>query len=148
MGDGDFRNQQQDERNTMKPFRHRPVRLILLRLRPAAISKPVHLHTHFQVAPKLQLTSVVSFENTETLRIHRVIERAGSERMVSREEMVRRIFEQGARRDADAGAAAAAGHAPKAMPYAQRPVPAVLRSSGRAAQPEPPAAAPAEAARG
>jgi hypothetical protein len=129
----------------MKPFRHKPVPMVLLRLRPVAIIKPVHLHTHFHVAPKLQLTSVVSFENTETLRIHRVIERAGGERMVSREEMVRRIFEQGARRDAGSGAAAASDHVPAAMPYAQRPVPAVLlRSSGQAVQPEPPAAAPAE----
>jgi len=129
----------------MKPFSSKPVPMILLRLRPAAISRPVHLHTHFHVAPKLQLTSVVSFGSTETLRLQRVIATASGERFVSRDELVRRIFEQGARQDTSVGAIEGSGGVPAAMTYEQRPVPAVLlRPPARGAQPEPPVATPDE----
>jgi len=131
----------------MKSFRHNPVPMVLLRLRPAAISQEIHTHTHLHIAPAIHLTSVTSFADTGTLRIHRVIEPAGGERIVHREEMVRRIFEQTTRREAGAsgGGATAAVRTPVA--FEPRPVPAVLlRSSSRAPQPETAATEPAEPA--
>src|SRR5271157_4372545 len=142
MGDGDFRDQQQDERSAMNRIRNpEPAPMILLRLRPAALARPIYMHTHLHLAPKLHLTAVHSFAHLEMLRVERVRETAGGERMAWREELVRRIFEVGARRDGGTQPAAGPGALPGSLQFSQKPMPAVLlRPAARAAQVEIPAA--------
>lgn len=103
--------------------------MILRRLRPVALARPIHSHTHFHLAPRLNFTVVHSSAPVETLRVERILRTTAGERLVERQELVRRIAEQGARRDYDRTPASTTPTAAPARVLGRGGVPAVLLRS-------------------
>ena len=75
------------------------VPMILRRLRPVALVRPIQTHTHFHVAPRLNFTVINQPVQTEILRVERILRNTAGERLVEREELVRRIVDRGARQE-------------------------------------------------
>ena len=121
--------------------------MILRRLRPAAQVRPIHNHTHFHLAPRLNFTVVQQLAGVLSERVERILRTTAGERITQREEMVQRIFDQRSRREEDGTEPGVerAGSAPRLMPRSG--VPAVLLRLSAPAPAVPPAAEPTAAPR-
>jgi len=105
---------------------HNSVPMVLRRLRPATLARPLRTHTHFHLAPRLDFTLVNQAAEKETVRVEQILRRSSGERVVQREELVKRILAKGERRDGATHQTATSATAAVPPPLAPRGVPAVL----------------------
>ena len=108
-----------------------PVTMVLRRLRPVALARPIQTHTHFHLAPRLNFTVSHTTVNAMAERVERILVSAAGERILRREQIVQRIFQQGVRRE-DGRREGVTGTAEVITRAALPPVPAVLLRSAPA----------------